>query len=287
MGPAAVSFPAVCGSSVVAFLFCCVSLSAVGFFAGRPISSLHFAAAGLTVLFVLWASTLIPRRGKTPAALGVFVFLLASFFLSWLIARSFFDLSYDGQAYHQEAIFHLSSGWNPFTQPLSDGEVNRMGRWLQHYSKAVWIWETGFLKAAGEIEAAKLFHLWLMGAAFCLSFTFLTGIRALSRATACLVSLLIAFNPVSIYQSLSFYLDGQLMSLTVILIATLALIYRNPNRFYYVLLFMTVSILVNVKLTAQVYTVILLSGYVFIVWVRRRRDLLPPFSATTAGALLA
>jgi hypothetical protein len=88
-----------------------------------------------------------------------------------------------------------------------------MDRWLNHYSKGVWFYQSVIFKATQNIEAAKLFHIWLMMAAFSITFSFLLRFQGLPLWLAFLISLLAAFNPVSIYQSLSFYLDGQLMSL--------------------------------------------------------------------------
>jgi hypothetical protein len=99
---------------------------------------------------------------------------------------------------------------------------------------------------------------------------------------------LAAFNPVSIYQSLSFYLDGQLMSLVVILIVTLGLVYRGTgsNRFHYFLLFMAISILVNTKLTAGIYASILIFGYLTILWFTKKILVLREVLPISTGAFL-
>jgi hypothetical protein len=127
-----------------------------------------------------------------------------------------------------------------------------------------------------------------MMAAFSITFSFLLGFRGLSLWLASLISLLAAFNPVSIYQSLSFYLDGQLMSLMVILVGTLGLIYRGTgsNRFHYFLLFMILSILVNVKLTAGIYASILIVGYLTILWFTEKIAVLRAVFPVSAGAFL-
>jgi hypothetical protein len=214
--------------------------------------------------------------------------LAGSFYLSLEISKSFYDISYDGQAYHQEALIQLVRGWNPVYHHLSGSEANNMDRWLNHYSKGVWFYESVIFKATQNIEAAKLFHIWLMMAAFSITFSFLLGFRDLSLWLAFLISLLAAFNPVSIYQSLSFYLDGQLMSLVVILLATLGLVYRGTrfDRFHYFLLFMTISILVNVKLTAGIYASFLIAGYLGLLWFDKKLQVLREVLAVSMGAFL-
>ena len=86
-------------------------------------------------------------------------------------------------------------------------------------------------KVTKDVESGKLFHFWLMIATLFVTLSLLLRFQFLSWYLAVLISLLVAFNPVSIYQSLSFYLDGQLMSLMVILIGVLGFIYREPKGF--------------------------------------------------------
>jgi hypothetical protein len=276
------------GASVLSFLFFCLATSAAGFFFGAPISSSHFYLAGaLTLLFAVFSCSICPFRGRVLDSILVIALLLLTFGLSFEIARSFFDLSYDGQAYHQEAVIHLSKGWNPFHENLEEWQVNRMGRWLQHYSKGVWFWETILFKATGSLEGAKVFHPWLMTGAFFMVLSFFRHFRVIPFLPALLISLLAAFNPVAIYQSLSFYLDGQLMSLMLILIVILAFMYREPSPYFYFLLFMDIAVLVNVKLTAAMYVVILLAGYLVVLWIKgKRSSVLPVFGTAAAGLLL-
>ncbi len=39
-------------------------------------------------------------------------------FLSFWISGWFYDVSFDGQWYHQDAILFFSKGWNPYYDPL-------------------------------------------------------------------------------------------------------------------------------------------------------------------------
>ena len=260
------------GSSIVFFLFVSILIASLAFFLQFSLPSFHLPLTILfSLLFVILSCSLLPRPERGTATLVLFALLVASFFLSFLFSQRFFDLSFDGQAYHQEALFQLvEGGWNPFYQPLSRSEANHMGYWLQHYSKGVWIYEAMIFKVTQDIEAAKLFHTWLMTAAFSLTLSFLLRIEKFPFLLALVISLLTACNPVSIYQSLSFYLDGQLMSLLVIFIAILALIYREPDRYLYFLLFIIVSVLVNVKLTAGIYAILILCGYAGLLWMGKR-----------------
>jgi hypothetical protein len=277
------------GSGIVFFLFVTILLISVGFFFGFSITHQHLYIILLSLLaFIIASCCLFSFRHKWMVFLFLSSLLAASFFLSFEISKSFFDLSYDGQAYHQEALIQLIRGWNPVYHQLSSSEANNMDRWLNHYSKGVWFYESMIFQVTQNIEAAKLFHIWLMIAVFSITFSFLLRFKDLRLWLVFLISLLAAFNPVSIYQSLSFYLDGQLMSLIVILIVALGLIYMGGEsiRFQYFLLFMTISILLNVKLTAGVYATILIVGYLALLWFIKKIELLHKVFTVSAGAFL-
>lgn len=286
---AASMVPLIFGSGIAFFLFVTILLASTGFLFDFSISPYHLYISLFSLFaFIIASCLLFPFRHKLMVFLFLFGLLTASFFLSFAVSERFFDLSYDGQAYHQEALLQLVRGWNPVYHQLSGSEANNMDRWLNHYSKGVWFYESVIFKATQNLEAAKLFHIWLMMAALSITFSFLLRFKGLPLWLAFLISLLAAFNPVSIYQSLSFYLDGQLMSLIVILIVTLGLIYggRESNRFHYFLLFMTISILVNVKLTAGIYATILILGYLTILWFTKKIEVLHEVFTVSAGAFL-
>ncbi len=259
------------GSSIVSFLFASLLVSSIGFLFRIPITSGHFwGAVGITLLYVILSWSLHPGQSKVFQISMSFILLVSSFYVCLMISRNFFDLSYDGQAYHQEALIQLNRGWNPFYEQLTSPQSNNMHRWLNHYSKGVWFYAAMIFKVTKDIESGKLFHFWLMIAALFMTLSFLLRFETLSRSLAVLISLLVAFNPVSIYQSLSYYLDGQLMSLMIILVVVLGFIYRESKWFYYLLLLMVIPVLVNVKLTAGIYTGLIMIGYMAMLWVKSK-----------------
>ena len=277
------------GSGIIFFLFVTILFASIGFLFDISITIHHFYFSILSLLgFIIIATFLFPFRHRLLVFLLLSGLWVGSFYLTFEVSRSFFDLSYDGQAYHQEALIQLGKGWNPVYQQLNGPEANNLDRWLNHYSKGVWFYESVIFRATQDMEAAKLFHLWLMMAAFSITLSFLLQFKGLPIWLAFLVSLLAAFNPVSVYQSLSFYLDGQLMSLVVILVASLGLIYKGKesNRFHYFLLFMTIAVLLNVKLTAGIYASILIAGYLAILWFTKKTEILREVFTVSTGAFL-
>jgi len=277
------------GSGIIFFLFVTILFVSMGFLFDFPITLNHLYFSILSILgFIIAAYFLFSFQHKVMVFLLLAGLWIGSFYLSIEVSKSFFDLSYDGQAYHQEALIQLVRGWNPVYHQLSGPEANNMDRWLNHYSKGVWFYESVTFQVTQNIEAAKLFHFWLMMAAFSITLSFLLEIKGLPIWLAFLTSLLAAFNPVSIYQSLSFYLDGQLMSLVVILIVSLGLIGKSKesNRFHFFLLFMTIAVLLNMKLTAGIYVTILIAGYLAILWFTKKTEILREVFTVFIGAFL-
>jgi hypothetical protein len=273
------------GSSIVFFLFASLLLTSLAFLFRIPISSSHFFVAAASTLLYAILSLFSDSGPKKVVNLSWVIFLLVlSFYLSLRISQSFFDISYDGQAYHQEAILQLNRGWNPFYEQMTSPQSNNMHRWLNHYSKGVWFYAAMIFKVTKDIESGKLFHLWLMIAALFVTLSFLLRIETVSRSLAVVIGLLVAFNPVSIYQSLSYYLDGQLMSLMIILVVVLGFIYRESKWIHYGSLLMVLSVLVNVKLTAGIYSGLILIGYLGMLWVKSKFE---QFRRTLICALIA
>ena len=108
---------------------------------GGSLSGLIWPAALVGTLATLIALTL-SRRSGLPAAVAVgssFLMIVACF---TLLCGAVFDISYDGQTYHQEAIIQLSRGWNPFLEEISDlylVEQTALEAAINFYPKAPWV----------------------------------------------------------------------------------------------------------------------------------------------------
>jgi hypothetical protein len=200
--------------------------------------------------------------------------LAGSFLTNWLFTSQFFDISYDGQAYHQEAIFKLQQGWNSVYQQLSNSETAGLSRWLNHYPKASWIWSASLLLVTGNIEQAKPFTLWLMFLVFSFVWSFCSRLKRLPKWAGLLVSLVAAVNPVGLYQGLSFYLDGQLASILTIVACMLVMYLLLPRKIILANLFLALIVVANLKLTTVVFVVVMIVPTLFYLYqAARLRDL--------------
>ncbi|HEX8909356.1 MAG TPA: hypothetical protein VF805_09130, partial [Anaeromyxobacteraceae bacterium] len=144
-------------------------VAALGFVAGLPIGRFHLAAAlGLTAAVALALGALdrtSPRRVLAALALGGAVLVGAA-----LLAAACWDLSYDGQAYHQSAVSLLARGWNPLAGSLPrEATVHRL--WLEHYLRGPELAAAVVVAATGSLEGGKVFAIALVAAAALLTGT--------------------------------------------------------------------------------------------------------------------
>jgi len=193
---------------------------------------------------------------------------------SLLIAVQFYDCSFDGQWYHQDAIMFLSDGWNPvWDVAISNNAVSGLNaNYVNHYPKAPWVIEATLYLFTGNIEAGKAIHLIYLVSFMLLLLTFLKNRFLLSWGTAILITLLVGGSTISLGQLFSFYVDGLLFSLFgIFLLFLLDLIYFDTKVLGYMGLAFVV--LANIKFTGLIY------GLVFLmmagIWVIiRHKDLI-------------
>ncbi len=135
------------------------------------------------------------------------------------LSATFYDLSWAGQWYHQNAIYSMLQGWNPLSEPLrAFSDHNQL--WIRHYAKGPWYIGTAMAALTGQVEAGK-FQTWLtMGAAFaavvavCLE----AGLR---RPRALALGCVVAMNPVVMSEALSFLVDGLMVCYLACYVAAL------------------------------------------------------------------
>ena len=141
---------------------------------------------------------------------GVLVFVTGLSVFFFALSGHFYDFSFDGQWYHQDAIILLKNGWNPFYDlPILDEIASgKNANYINCYPKAPWTISACLYATTGAIEYAKFYQLILLAASFFLSLHFTLRWFTLSLVSASLLSFVIAFSPVVVGQSLSFYVDG-------------------------------------------------------------------------------
>jgi hypothetical protein len=236
-----------------------VSVALIGLVAGRRLDGwvLPIAAAvsvvGLRAFCPSW------RAVGSTAAGAAFACVAAG-----LVSFAIPDSSWDGLAYHQEAVLRLADGWNPlFEQSGAYGLGNEL--WIDHYPITSWIVGAAVLLTTGHIEAGKLFNLTIMLAASGMVTSVLLRLTSFPIPVAAALGALTGLNPVFISQGTTFLVDGILASTLTVLVAGLLL--HVPTRQWQALAvaLLAACLAINVKFTGFVYVGVLLAFAVPVV----------------------
>lgn len=261
------------GFNIVVFIAALFLTSALLFAVRVPITPFHlYAALGVTLL-LSWFSVRTYAAEPRGVVWAVSLLVPAALFVVFLwISGQFYDLSYDGQSYHQEAIILLKNGWNPFYDaPLTLPTGHDI--WINHYPRLSETVAAALYAVTGHIEQSKVFNFLLMAGSFFLALSALLAHNA-GKTRAVALSLLLAGNPVSVYQSLGFYVDGQLASLLLCLLALSYLLHKGPNRWIVTAYSLCLMMTVNNKFTAVGYAAVFCLGLLVALYMSEKFDLL-------------
>ena len=196
---------------------------------GQALLLLHLRLNRLPLLLAGVVMLLVARKlSRTP--LFDLAALTAGLLALGMVCGQIYDLSWDGQTYHQEAVYQLAHGWNPvWNAPLP--MWHRDIEWINCYPKGNWIIGAILYLSGKQIESAKLLSPALMVTAVLLGYA---ACRALSlkRGMSGLLALLAALCPVAVCQLGSFYVDGSLGSLLTLLLSLAVLYVKQPRGRY-------------------------------------------------------
>lgn len=274
----------VSASDAACFLVNILLVSTILFILGIPITTYNFPLSFvLSTIFNIWYSKKV-KADFFIQSIGKSIMLIF-FLLSIFVSSSVYDLSYDGQAYHQEAIVLLNQGWNPFYITLVDEATANLERWLNHYPKANWIIAATVYKLSNNIESGKVLSIFsgFIGFAFVLLGCYKLKINFYLKL---LISTLFVLNPVFLYQSLSYYIDGVLVSLLVSLaFISLRIVKQRENFLFWPFLFVSI-ILVNIKLSAAVFFGVLAFAFFLYSWINAQLKLCVWFAKLTIVSML-
>lgn len=267
------------------FLACLQLLAVLSFTAGGRLGSAQpCVAIGLVLLLPFAMKRVFPALalGQRFLAMAAFACSLAA---ALCINIHYSDVSCDGQAYHGAAIMQLVEGWNPLTDPTR-AECDFPER-IVNFPKGPWYISAQLCLLTGNCEAGKASGLLLIEGTFLIACYAFLRHTAMGALKASILALLLAANPVSINQALSYYVDGQLASLFAALVVCSCLMLRERRMFLYAYVAILVAVLCNVKLTGLVYACVFggMLGVVVCLW--RRFRLFPAIASTyLAGVLL-
>ncbi len=199
------------------------------------------------------------------------------------VSAVFYDLSWDGQWYHQVGIYRIAGGWNPLKAPM-ETFANHNQLWVRHYAKGPWYMGAAMMAATHHIEWGKLVTWLAMDAALlavlgaCLD----AGMR---RGRAVAIGALVALNPVVTSEIVSYLVDGLMVCYLACTTAALFSGFRRPNRLVVFVGVVAAVCSVNSKFTGLVYLCFITAG-AGLYGLLRRRDLFWRFAGLSLAALI-
>ena len=160
-----------------------------------------------------------------------------------------YDISYDGQDYHQSAIIALSNKWDPLYQnalPISPS--NPVDKPVDEgYGKTIWSIDSSIYKLTHNIDSATAINLIVGFIALSLAFAALLELN-LSPLDSLLLAIAAVFTTIFIEQTFSFREDALSYELLIIGLSSSVLLYRRKNKLVPLLgLFVSVALIASIK----------------------------------------
>jgi hypothetical protein len=189
---------------------------------------------------------------------------------SMAISAFYYDLSWDGQWYHQTGIIHIANDWNPVANPMR-GFTKDMQEWIRHYPKGPWYAAAVVYRLTGHIEGGKCVT-WIALAAMFTAVLAVLLEMGFRRATAIFLALLIALNPAVVSELTGFMVDGIMFSFLTVAIASMISVLRSPRWAASVGGVAAAIVAINAKFTGLVFLCFALASAALWCWLRRRAN---------------
>ena len=210
-----------------------------------------FTSLIITAIYLVFASEK-SKRFSLSTVVNIIILLLI-IVGAIKTAETIYDFSYDGQAYHQEALMYLDDGWNPVYEQTELGPQRDL--WVTHYAKAIWFMGISVYEVTDKIETGKTFNIILFISTFCLLIEFLRS-YSIGWIRTILVSIALISSPVVLNQMLTNYNDFHIHLLLLNTIIAYLTFFKRYDNGSLLVLFFTTIILINIKFTALGYAVI-------------------------------
>lgn len=280
------------GLLLVTFLIVWLIVSSILFLFGGSITSI---SAVISVFLSIGGYLfLLNKKSKIEAILGI-VLGIVILIISICVSHNIFDFAHDSNWYHKAALGSLANGWNPIYEEFgefakkSDLKISDMEYaeiFTQHYCKASWICGANIYCLTGDIETGKAVNLVMAYILFAFVFHYLSMVY-LKWWQGIIVGLLVVYNPLTISQVFTLYVDNLLytclISIIVILFGISDKKYELDEKIKYFALFALVVFCVNIKFTGLAYAGVfcLLFYIIWLVYAIIKKDFLNVFIRNT------
>lgn len=208
-----------------------------------PLTPISLYLAFLVTILVdyLWNKKL--DRNLVYACLILVVLML----VGSLYYSHFNETTYDGAFYHGNAMVNMLKGWNPHLQ-AGMHKITKVTIWSDFYPKATWIFGAVLIKQFHHLSVPMMIPtLFAMASSFYTCQFVYKKTRNL--VVSSMLALVVFVNPITIQQFQTYYVDGILgnVLLMLILFGLEAIDHYDLKQNYYILLISV--ILINIKFT--------------------------------------
>lgn len=192
--------------------------------------------------------------------LAVFLIVVAI-----ILSTQIYDFAWDSNWYHKSALGCLKLGWNPIYQAFEEfiqktdlaiSCLKSAEIWANHYCKASWIVGANIYSLTNNIETAKAVNLIMIFILFGISYHYFVSTR-FKFWQALILSFLLIFNPITVSQVFTLYVDNLLMTnlftIVIMLFAITDKKYELDKLYKYFILAMLVIFCINIKFTGLAY----------------------------------
>lgn len=263
------------GLLLLIYFFTTLVFSSVLFAFNTSISSISaFISIFLSILIYFGVSF---KNGKMSTLFGG-ILAIVIFILSIFISQLVYDFAHDSNWYHKAALGSLANGWNPVYENFSDfsknsglniTEMEFAEIFTEHYAKGSWIVGANIYSITNDIETGKAVNLIMAYILFCFAFHFLVS-TYLKWWQAIIVGILLVYNPLTVSQIFTLYVDNllytTLMGIIVMLIAISDKKYDLSEYIKYFALGMLIVFCVNIKFTGLAYAGVFCLLF-YIIWI--------------------
>lgn len=249
----------VMGVTLFLFIVLIFIISAIILFSGSGTLSVSVYISlliSLCTAFFICSKYAFPIRKIVSCISSCFGIIVISFLISGL----YYDLSFDGLSYHQDAIIQIKEGWNPYlalTKPASGVH----GNIVNAFPKGCWLVSASIYDLMENIEYGKAPNIVLLGSLFFISLYYFLN-KNIPISLSIIFSSLVSLNPIAISQIFTFYVDGQLATTFGIFLFLLLLSIDYQKLFILIILAFIIVYLCNLKFTGLLLVLIFYACYV-------------------------
>lgn len=178
--------------------------------------------------------------------------------VSYFVSDHFFDISFDGQGYHQETVFLLKNGWNPMCEPSGAFRT-----WIDHYQKGNEIIQANIYLVTNRIESIKLINLLYIYIGFSVLYFFLSVLK-FNWFYKVIVAVVTILNPVVFTQVFTNYVDANWYLTLLIAFIALFTYFSKKEKIFLMIFVLSSVIFCTIKFSSiPIYIVCLAFAFLY------------------------